>query len=302
MFISVIVCTYNRAHLLKRTLRSLADQTLGAGRYEIIIVDDGSEDKTASICEEMGAKIPNLRYLATGKNIGLASAGNVGISSARGTLVLFTDDDCIAQRDWIERMGTALAVAPVVAGAITSPVSDYLRLCHNIAHFYPFMPGRKAGPAEFIAGANMGFHRSVLEKLQGFEKGRRVASDTEFALRARQSGYRIYFTPEAVVMHCPEYTTLPFVFRYAEHHASHTILLRNQYRALLETPAFFDSPGLILMASSLIALKVTLGIYLGNIELAKRFWTAPLVYGLKLAWCWGAARGLREGKKMKRQA
>jgi len=302
MFTSVIICTYNRAHFLKRTLRSLADQTVGAERFEVLIVDDGSEDETANVCKKMSKEVSNLRYVATGKNIGLGSAGNLGISSARGDFVLFTDDDCIAQRDWVERMGAALAQEPVVAGAITSPVSDYVRLCHNIAHFHPFMPGRKAGPVDFIAGANMGFHRSVLEKLQGFEKGRRLASDTEFALRGRQSGYRIYFTPDAIVTHCPERTTLALIFRYASQHAFHTILLRDQYRSLLGTPSVLRSSALTLLASPLIALKVTLSIYLGNSNLAKTFWTAPLVYGLKLAWCWGAARGLRAQKKVKGQA
>jgi GT2 family glycosyltransferase len=301
MFTSVIICTYNRAHSLKRTLRSLATQTLGAERFEVLIVDDGSADETANVCAKMSKEVPNLKYLATGKNIGLGSAGNLGIGSARGDFVLFTDDDCIVQRDWVERMAASLAQEAVVAGAIASPVSDYVRLCHNISQFYPFMSDRKAGPVDFLAGANMGCRRTVLEKLQGFEKGRRLASDTEFALRARQSGYRIYFTPDAIVTHCPERISLSLMFRYASQHASHTILLRDQYRLLLGTPFVLRSPAFLLLSAPLIALKVTLNIYLGNHNLAKIFWTAPLVYGLKLAWCRGAARGLRAHKKVKGQ-
>jgi hypothetical protein len=87
---------------------------------------------------------------------------------------------------------------------------------------------------------------------------------------------------------------LAAVLKHASEHASKTILLHNQYDALLQTPFVLRSPGLILLAAPLIALVVTLGIYANSPGLVRYSWTAPLVYAQKLAWCWGAARGLRE--------
>jgi GT2 family glycosyltransferase len=266
-------------------------------QFEIVVVDDGSRDDTAQVCDIMRGALPNMLYVATGNNVGLGRATNLGIQSTKGERLLFTDDDCIPEQDWVERMCVALERRPIVAGAVTSPDSNYIKLCHNIAEFHRFMPGRKAGEVEFVAGANMGIVRSLLEELGGFQEGRAVAGDMELILRARLKGYRVHLKPDAVVTHDPERTDLRTVLGYSAGHARTTVLLRNEYRSLLRTPFVLRSSVLVLLASPLIALKVTIGIYLTNFRLARLLRTLPLVCALKLAWCWGAARGLREQKR-----
>jgi GT2 family glycosyltransferase len=299
MSVSVVICTYNRAQLLKQTLDSLALQTVGPEQFEIVVVDDGSVDETPEVCHQMRQDLPHIKYLSNEVNLGIGCSRNRGIRSVEGEFILFTDDDCIANKDWVERMSAALEKESVVAGAVESPELDYVRLCHNIAEFHPFMPGRKPGKVEFIAGANMGFRRSVLDELGGFNEKVKTAEDMEFILRIRSRGYRIYLARDAVVSHEHDRGTLGSVFGYSARHASTTILLRNKYRSLLGTPFVLRSPFLTVMAAPVIALKVTLGIYMHNPRLAKLFWTVPMVYALKLAWCWGAARGLRANKRAK---
>jgi len=295
MFASVILCTYNRIHRLERALRSLACQTVPSEQFEIVVVDDGSTDGTAELCARAGRDLSNLKYVSMGKNLGLAAAGNRGLRSARGEVLLFIDDDCLAQEDWAEGMMSSLERHPLAAGAIQSPVSNYIKLCHNISQFHPFLKRRTEGWAGSIAGANMGIRRSVLEELGGFDEKSKVP-DMELMLRARLKGHRVHFAARAVVIHDPDRTSLATVLKNASEHASNTILLRNKYDSLLHTPFVLRSPGLILLAAPLIALMVTLEIYANNSGLVKYFWTAPLVYAQKLAWCWGAARGLRENK------
>ena len=292
-FVSIIICTYNRAPLLKRVLRSLTKQSLPLNQFEVIVVDDGSQDETAHVCEVMVGEMPNLRYVSTGTNLGLAKARNVGFKAARGDYILFTDDDCIADRRWVERMREALVLNEIAAGAVASPTESFLKLCHNIAEFHPFMPGQKEGQREFIAGANMGFQRSALDDLNGFKDKTNPSEDMELILRARMKGYRAYFVPDAMVEHDPDRTTLASIFKYAAQHAAQTVILRNRYRSLLRTPFILRSPALLLAAAPAIALKVTSGIYIRNPRVAKLLYTAPMVYALKLAWCWGAARSLR---------
>jgi GT2 family glycosyltransferase len=294
MFTSVIVCTYNRSHLLKRTLQSLARQTVALNRYEVIVIDDASQDNTREVCHAAVSTLRNLRYIALQKNVGAAGARNKGIEAAKGTYLLFTDDDCIPAEDWIEKMISSLERVNIVAGAISSPRRNYFKLGHNIAQFHPFMTDRRVGNMNFATTANLGFHRTVLEQLNGFQQELRIAQDTELSLHAMKEGFRIYFSPDAVVIHDPDQTNLSGILRHSVQHASVTVHLRNQYRSLLRTPFILRSPILILIASPLIALKVTVEIYLSNKNVAKLFWTAPLVYLLKLAWCWGAARGLRK--------
>ena len=285
---SVVICTYNRAHLLGRVISSLAKQTLSPEQYEVIIVDNGSTDGTDEVCATLHAELSNLRYVSTGVNSGLSHARNVGIEEALGNFILFIDDDCIPAIDWIERLRDVLNHEPIAAGAVATDTSNYWKLCHNIAEFHAFMPGRKRGPSEFIAGANMGFRRSVLEELNGFKEGKKPAEDMEMILRARSRGYRVLFAPEAVVVHDPERTSMMDIFKYSMKHAAHSILLRHQYKELLRTPFILRSPALVFAASPVIALKVSVDIYLRNRSIARVFWTWPVVFVLKLAWCWGA--------------
>lgn len=297
VLISVVICTYNRSYLLKRALSSLSKQTLNLEHFEVVVVDDGSRDETAKLCDMMRSELPNLRYTSTGNNVGVAGARNIGVKVSSGNYILFTDDDCIAAKNWVEYLSAALNREPIAAGAIVSPVSNYFKLCHNIAEFHAVMKGKKAGPVDFLAGANMGFRRSVLEELGGFDV-RSVAEDMELVLRARMKGYRVFFLPEAVVMHDPDRSTFTSIVKYSANHASETILLRNKYRSMLKTPMVLRSPSLILATAPLIALKVTASIYLLNPGLIKYFPTLPMVFALKLAWCWGAARGLRNQKNL----
>jgi GT2 family glycosyltransferase len=245
----------------------------------------------------MSREMPNIKYRAAGRNTGIGSAANMGVQSAKGEYLIFTDDDCIAREDWAELMRDALMKYPLVAGSVKSPTSNFVKLCHNIAEFHPFMPGRKAGPTDFIAGANMGIRRSLYEEVKGFREADSLAPDMHFILKARQAGYQIRFVPEAVVTHDHTRTSFSSIFKYSADHASNTILLRNKYRLLMNTPFVLRSPALLLAAAPVIALKVTSGIYVNNINNAKFIWTSPVVYALKLAWCWGAARGLRNWNK-----
>ena len=293
---SVIICTYNRSRLLERTLHSLARQTAKPEAYEIIVIDDGSTDRTAGLCEEMRHDLPNMKCLSMTRNLGLAAAGNLGIRAAQGGALLFIDDDCVAQEDWVEHLTASLERESIVAGAITSPVSDPIKFCHNISQFHPFMNSRRAGEIRSIAGANMGIRRAVLDELGGFDEKSKVP-DTELMLRARSRGYQIHFAPRAVILHDPDRTSLTAILKYSSEHARETILLRNKYRSLLKTPFVLRSPNLVLGFAPLIALSVTLMIYGRNPGLARYFWTVPLVYIQKLAWCWGAAGGLLAGPR-----
>lgn len=291
--VSIVICTYNRAKLLGRLLLALSRQTIAPEQLEIVVVDDGSEDETHMVSERMRSSLANLKYISPGRNIGLAGAANLGIQSSQGNYILFTDDDCIPREDWAEQVCAALDRHPIIAGAIASPDRDFIKLCHNVSEFHPFLPGRKARSVKFIAGANMGFRRSAIEELRGFLTEREYSPDMELILRARQKGYKVHFTPQAVVLHDPARTTLKSILRYSADHASATIILRNKYRSVMRTPFVLRRPAFILAASPIIALRVTGEIYLRNLRLIRHFWTAPVVYALKLAWCWGAARGLR---------
>ena len=97
---SVIIPTHNRREVLKKVLISLFDQTYPRKAYEVIVIDDGSTDKTEAMINELNAPC-SLAYLRQEKK-GSVAARNYGLSEARGEVIIFIDSDVIVGPDFIE--------------------------------------------------------------------------------------------------------------------------------------------------------------------------------------------------------
>src|SRR6266576_6556961 len=98
--ITVVIPTFNRAAMLADTLESFAAQSIPKNRYEVIVVDDGSKDTTPEVCREFVSRI-ELKYLHI-DNSGTSAAKNTGILASRGKILLFCDDDDIADHRLLE--------------------------------------------------------------------------------------------------------------------------------------------------------------------------------------------------------
>ena len=99
-FISIVIPTSNRAVMLADTLESFAAQSIPTNRYEVVVVDDGSKDATPEVCRDFGSRM-QLRYLHI-ENSGISAAKNTGILASRGRILLFCDDDDIADSHLLE--------------------------------------------------------------------------------------------------------------------------------------------------------------------------------------------------------
>ncbi|MCA9300589.1 MAG: glycosyltransferase family 2 protein, partial [Phycisphaerales bacterium] len=100
--VSVVVATRNRAELLPGHLESLVRQELPPDLgYEVILVDDGSEDETPEVLARACADRPDLLRWMSVPHAGMGLARNAGARAARGRLLLFTDDDVIVPPSWV---------------------------------------------------------------------------------------------------------------------------------------------------------------------------------------------------------
>src|SRR5512133_1772839 len=111
--LSVIICTYNRVHLLARTLPTVLNQDLPSEKYEIVIVVDGSTDETLAFLRGVRSMV-SLRVVEQ-PNCGLAAARNVGLHAARGKVVLFVDADILCGPSLLSQHLAAHESAPIVA-------------------------------------------------------------------------------------------------------------------------------------------------------------------------------------------
>jgi glycosyltransferase involved in cell wall biosynthesis len=233
--VSVVVATYNRPARLARLLASLRAQSLGAGSFEVIVVDDGSAGETAAvIAGQLGQPGLALRVVHHPVRRGPAAARNSGWRTAAAPLVAFTDDDCVADPDWLQALLSAAARAPgalVQGRTVPDPGSEPGLLARTVRV-------ERLGPQ--YETCNMLYPRSVLESLRGFDEAfgtGPAAEDTDLAWRALEAGHPAVFAERAVVRHAVVRVgavgMLRFAWRwrramriFAEHPGTRTMLYR----------------------------------------------------------------------------
>ncbi|NKF10297.1 glycosyl transferase family A [Rhizobium phaseoli] len=115
ILVAVVIPAYNASDYIDQTLRSVIDQTHKA--LEIIVVDDGSTDETASICRRFAAADPRIKLLST-ENRGVAAARNTGIAASKAGYLAFLDADDLWHPTYVERMLSALHPLPEAWGAV----------------------------------------------------------------------------------------------------------------------------------------------------------------------------------------
>ena len=103
---SVVMAVYNVEPFLNEAVDSLVNQTIGFNKIQLIMVDDGSTDRSSSICDEYAAQYPNNIVVVHKENGGVASARNTGLEYAYGKYINFMDSDDKFSPDAFEKVAT----------------------------------------------------------------------------------------------------------------------------------------------------------------------------------------------------
>ncbi|MEN6549645.1 MAG: glycosyltransferase [Armatimonadia bacterium] len=197
--VSVIVCAYNAGKTMRECCEGL--MALDYPDYEVIVVNDGSTDGTRSIAEQFDCRLISI------ENQGLSNARNVGLDAARGDIVAYIDSDAYPDRRWLQYLVAAFSdpACAAVGGPNLTP-EDETELAHCVG-------GAPGGPihillsdseAEHIPGCNMAFRRGILSGIGGFDPQFRIAGDdVDVCWRLRDAGWKLGFSPSALVWHHP---------------------------------------------------------------------------------------------------
>jgi GT2 family glycosyltransferase len=203
---TVVIPTYRRRESVLRTLASLAEQTLPASDYEVVVVVDGSDDGTREAVE--GYAAPYALRAIWQENRGRAAACNVGIAAARGDVVVVLDDDMTATRDLLAAHLHAhegreplavIGAAPVrIAPGMSAP-ARYVGTKFNGHLERLAAAGGPVSLREFYGG-NLSVRRDVLERLHGFDERFRVYGneDLELSIRLAEAGVRVVYDQAAI--------------------------------------------------------------------------------------------------------
>ena len=234
MNVSLIICTYNRCESLLKTLESVAASVLPPSiEWEVVVVDNNSQDQTSAAVEEFSDRHPGrFRYLFEPTQ-GLSNARNAGILAAQGEVIAFTDDDVIVHPSWLLNLtrpflerswaGAGGRVLPF-QGVVLPPwlsLSPPYDLGGRVAALFD----QGGEPKELNLppyGANMAFRREMFQKYGHFRRdlGRRPDSliggeETEFGMRLIAARERLFYKPSAIVYHPvpEERLTKEYLFR-----------------------------------------------------------------------------------------
>ncbi len=219
MRFSVVICTYNRANHLKKSLESAVSQNYPKNQFEILIVDNNSPDDTAVVCRSFQEKYDeiNIRYFLETQQ-GISYGRNRGVTEARGEFIAFLDDDETILPDYLNHLHNffesypeaSLCAGPVVPVCkIPEPewMSPYIS--RPITGLYDKGSNIKIlKPKDCPGTGHATFRRSLFEKIGGFntDLGRKGSSllgaeDKDFFLRLNQQGVSCYYLPSAIIYH-----------------------------------------------------------------------------------------------------
>ena len=198
---SVVVPFYNAEPTIEKCIRALMAQSYPADRYEILMVDNNSTDRSADIVRNY----PAVHYLKEGKQ-GSYAARNNGIAAAKGTVVAFTDPDCVPRENWLEQIMRAMRVpgTSIVLGdrefAGNTPIVSLLAAYESEMAAAVFS-GSDAAPYYGYTN-NMAVRKDLLDQLGRFTEIKR-GGDNIFVRQAieQYSCAIVHYAPEVSVRH-----------------------------------------------------------------------------------------------------
>lgn len=206
-FVSVIVPAFNASDSLPLCLERLCQQTYPASHLEIIVVDNHA----APTLRELVARFPDVVYLHEPR-AGSYAARNCAIRRARGTLLAFTDADCVPQHHWVER-GIEVTLATTNCGLVGGRVQlefenpqapGVWEICDHIVMGFPQI--HCVQDHNFSMTANLFTRREVFESVGLFDEALRSTGDLDWGRRVHNAGYAQIYAHTAVVTHPARHT------------------------------------------------------------------------------------------------
>jgi GT2 family glycosyltransferase len=210
---SVIVVCWNAADVLGRCLDQLFAQDYA--RYEIIVVDDGSEDDTLAVAEATRAR-GELAIVSSSRNRGCPHARNLGVAHARGDVIAFIDADGFAAPDWLGNLVVRFEQDPMVGGVASTVFFDANPLVINgaggivnrqgwaadLSMNESYERAQIASEALYPMGCGMALRRSALERVGPFDdRMLNYYDDVDYGMRLWRAGYSVVVASDAWIDH-----------------------------------------------------------------------------------------------------
>lgn len=197
--VSVVIAARNASRQLPTLFEALYQQTLPRAEFEVIVVDDASDDGTSAVVEASGI----ARAIRSDEGIGPARARNLGISAAAGGLIALTDADTVPDRTWLEVGVRRMAEtgADILGGGVSIPLGDEPSIA-ALVDAMNWLDAQRCIDGGFALSANLWTRRGTFERWGLFsERAALYHEDAEWGKRATRDGAKLLYAPEVHLTH-----------------------------------------------------------------------------------------------------
>jgi len=214
-FFSIIIPTYNRPTQLGACLQAISRLDYPRDRFEVIIVDDESEESPESMVALFQDRL-NVKLIRQSR-AGVGIGRNTGAAQARGEFLVFTDDDCEPAPTWLQALAIRFRETPhcIVGGRTINALSENIYSTASqllISYLYAYY-NTNPNQARFLAGSNLAVPVDRFQALDGFDEIFFLmgAEEREFCDRWMDHGYQMIYAPKVIVYHSHTLTFRTFV-------------------------------------------------------------------------------------------
>jgi glycosyltransferase involved in cell wall biosynthesis len=231
MKITVIVPCYNAANTIGNELHALASQQYN-GAWEVIVVDNGSQDESIAVAESFRKVLPNLRVITASERRGVAHVRNAAALAATGDALIFCDADDEVAPGFLDAMSRALQHHDFVACRFDGTKLNHSWIARARAgcvaqqddlqrgYLHPYLP--------YAGGGGLGVKKSVHESVGGFDESLLRQADSDYCFRVQLAGTPLYFEREALY-HLRWRNDVWGTFQQARRWAQYAVCLRRRY-------------------------------------------------------------------------
>lgn len=200
-FVTVIIPVFNDSQRLKTCLEALENQTYPKSLYEVIVVDNGSDEDIKSVVVQFGQA-----FATHESRPGSYAARNKGLSLAKGEVIAFTDADCIPAPDWIEK-GVVNLLRTSNCGLVAGKVKLFFKNSNQPTAAEIYESINALQQKKFIekhgygATANLFTYKNIIDKVGLFDDTLKSVGDKEWCQRVLLAGYKQIYADDTLIKH-----------------------------------------------------------------------------------------------------
>jgi glycosyltransferase involved in cell wall biosynthesis len=262
---SVVIPVRNDEKNIAKCLAALRQLNFSSSLYEVIVVDNGSTDRTADVAKSFQSSYSSFQLLAR-PNATISAVRNTGAAVASGRYLVFLDSDCEPRPDWL-----ANAFQTISSGT-TGAFGAYYLVPENSSwiarHWYQDWEAKAPGEVSFLPSGDLFVSKEIFEHIKGFDEAIQTNEDFELCQRIRAAGFPVTNMPDLGVIHWGTPQTLSGFYRKNRWHGMHV------FRVFLQNlPALYN---LKTVGLAIYTLLCIIGLFAGVVGLIwlKQPWLA----------------------------